>query len=99
MQRSARNSTRPWQNSLNRRYQRTAIGITSGWDRKPVDVDSPGVKGKSELYASFQHFRRHHAIPRRNSAPQGTVAVVPLVEHPAGDIVRGSRLKLRSEER
>ena len=50
--------------------------------------------GKSELYASFQHFRRHHAIPRRNSARQGTVAVVPLVEHPAGDVVRGSRLKL-----
>ena len=50
--------------------------------------------GKSELYASFQHFRRHHAIPRRNSARQGTVAVVPLVEHPAGDIVRGSHLKL-----
>ena len=34
------------------------------------------------------------AAARHNSAPQGTVGLVPMVEHPAGDIIRGSHLKL-----
>src|ERR1017187_5629421 len=82
MQRSAKNSTRPWQDSLNRRYQRTANGITSGLDRKPVDVDSPGVEGR----VSFTlHLNTSAAtMPSAQQCPSGYGGSCPVGGTPSG---------------